>query len=111
MKKVRLIVSGRVQGVGERSLFRRLPAHRGHGRTRSRNPAPRPDEAGRPDQSAQPDGQAPRHRSTASGQCTGHAVQYGRLPDQAEARRPGRDLPHDPRPSERPVRAPGRPAS
>mgnify|MGYP002139598778 CR=1 FL=1 len=39
MKKVRLIVSGRVQGVGERPLFRRLPADRGDGRARPRDAA------------------------------------------------------------------------
>jgi methylenetetrahydrofolate--tRNA-(uracil-5-)-methyltransferase len=42
----------RVQGVGERALFRRLPADRGDGRARPRDAALRADEAGGPDQSA-----------------------------------------------------------
>ena len=37
-----------------RRLFRRLPADRGHGRTRPRDAAPRPDEAPRPDQCPRP---------------------------------------------------------
>ena len=37
-------------------------------------------------------------RAAAPGQCARHAVQHGRLPDQAEARRAGRALPHHPRP-------------
>ncbi len=44
-----------------------------------------PDEAGRPDQPAQPDGEGLRHRAAAAGQCAGHAVEHGRLPDQADA--------------------------
>ena len=36
-------------------------------------------------------------RAAAPGQCAGHAVQHGRLPDQAEAWRAGRRVPHDPR--------------
>jgi methylenetetrahydrofolate--tRNA-(uracil-5-)-methyltransferase len=98
----------RVQGVGERPLFRRLPADRGDGRTRPRDPAPRPDEAGRPDQSHNPKVKAARHRPAASGQRARYPVQHGRLPDQAEARRPDRGLPHDPGPGERPVRPAGR---
>ena len=51
-----------------------------------------------------------RRRPAAPGQCAGHAVEHGRLPDQAEARRPDRDLPHDPGPGEGGVRPAGRPA-
>jgi hypothetical protein len=101
---------GRVQGLGARALFRRLPADRGDGRARPRDPAPRADEAGRPDQSARPAGQGLRHRPAAPGQRPGHAVEHGRLPDQAEARGPGRGVPDDPGPGQRPVRAAGRPA-
>ena len=57
-----------------------------------------------------PAGQVLRHRPAASGQCAGHPVQHGRLPDQAEARGPGRGLPHDPGPAGRPVRPSRRPA-
>ena len=52
-----------------------------------------------------PDGEALRHRPAAPGQCAGHAVEHGRLPDQAQIRQAGRDLPADPRPRERAVRA------
>ena len=69
--------------VGERALFRRLPADRGDGRARPRDAAARAAEAGRPDQSAQSDGQALRHRAAPAGQCAGHALEHGRLPDQA----------------------------
>jgi methylenetetrahydrofolate--tRNA-(uracil-5-)-methyltransferase len=46
-----------------------------------------------------PTGQGLRHRPAAPGQRPGHAVEHGGLPDQAEARRPGRDLPDDPGPA------------
>ena len=38
-----------------------------------------------------------RRGAAAPGQCAGHAVEHGGLPDQAEARRAGAHLPHDPR--------------
>ena len=72
--------------------------------------APRPDEAVRPDQSARSDGESLRDRAAAPGQQARHAVQHGRLPDQAEARRAGAHLPHHPGTGERRVRAPRRPA-
>ena len=100
-----------VQGLGDQhALFRRLPADRGDGRARPRDAAPRADEAGRPDQSARPDGQGLRRRAAAPGQHARHAVQHGRLPDQAEARRAGAHLPHHPGPRERRVRPARRPA-
>ena len=52
-----------------------------------------------------------RRRAAAPGQCARHAVEHGRLPDQAEARRAGAHLPHDPRPRRSRVRAPRRAAS
>ena len=85
--------AARVQGVGERALFRRLPADRGDGGARARDAAARADEAGGAHQSAQPDGEALRHRPAAAGQCAGHAVEHGRVPDQDALRHPGRDLP------------------
>ena len=49
----------RVQGVGGLdALFRRLPADRGHGRARPRDPRLRPDEAGRLNQSPSPGARA-----------------------------------------------------
>ena len=76
------------------ALFRRLPADRGDGRARARNAAARPDEAVRADQSARADGEALRGRAAAPGQQARHAVQHGRLPDQAQARRADAHLPH-----------------
>ena len=52
-----------------------------------------------------------RRRAAAPGQRARHAVEHGRLPDQAEARRAGAHLPHDPRARRSRVRAPRRPAS
>ena len=95
----------RVQGMGRHALFRRLPADRGDGRARPGDAAARADEADGPDQRAQPVGQALRGRAAAPGQCAGHALQHGRLPDQAEACRAGAHLPHHPRPRECRVRA------
>ena len=48
--------------------------------------------------------------AAASGQHAGHALQHGRLPDQAEAWRAGAHLPHDPGPGAGRVRAAGRAA-
>ena len=76
------------------AVFRRLPADRGDGGTRTRNAAARADEAVRPHQSARSDREGLRHRAAAAGQQAGHAVQHGRLPDQAEARRTGAHFPH-----------------
>ena len=60
----------------------------------------RPDEAGRALRYAHR--QAPsRRRAAAPGQCARHAVEHGRLPDQAEAWRADAHLPHDPGPGER----------
>ena len=67
-----------------------------------RDAAPRADEAVRPDQSARPDSEGLRGRAAAPGQHARHAVQHGRLPDQAEARRAGAHLPHHPGPGEAP---------
>ena len=84
-----------VPGMGEdHALFRRLPADRGDGRARRGDAAPRPDEAVRPDQSARSADQGLRRRAASPGQQARHAVQHGRLPDQAEARRAGAHLPH-----------------
>jgi methylenetetrahydrofolate--tRNA-(uracil-5-)-methyltransferase len=78
----------RLQGLGsEHALFRRLPAHRGHGGARPRDPAPRADEAARPHQRAQAPGEGLRRRPAPPGQCARHALQHGRLPDEAEIRR------------------------
>ncbi len=49
-----------------------------------RDAAPRADEAGRPRQSAHR-ALAARGRAAAAGQCAGHVVEHGRLPDQAQA--------------------------
>ena len=57
-----------------------------------------------------PHGQALRRRAAAPGQCARHAVQHRRLPDQAQIRRAGARLPHDPRARERRIRAARRPA-
>ena len=51
-----------------------------------------------------------RRRAAAPGQCARHAVEHGRLPDQAEARRAGAHLPHDPRARRSRVCPPRRPA-
>ena len=75
------------------ALFRRLPADRGDGRARARNAAPRADETVRPDQSAPARRKALCGRAAAPGQQARHAVQHGRLPDQAETRRAGAHLP------------------
>ncbi|CAA9526432.1 MAG: Methylenetetrahydrofolate--tRNA-(uracil-5-)-methyltransferase TrmFO, partial [uncultured Sphingomonadaceae bacterium] len=95
----------RVQGLGARhTLFRRLHADRGHGRARPRDAALRPDEARRP--------RRPAHRPLAlrrgpapPRQRAGHALEHGRVPDQAQARRAGAPVPHHSRPGERRVRA------
>ena len=84
------------------ALFRRLPADRGDGRARPRDAAARADEAVRPDQSAPADSKALCGRAAAPGQQARHAVQHGRLPDQAEARRAGAHLPQHPRPAATP---------
>ena len=94
----------------QHALFRRLPADRGHGRARPRDAAPRPDEAGRPHQSARAADQGLRGRAAAPGQQARHAVQHGRLPDQAQARRAGPHLPHHSGPGARGVRPARRPA-
>ena len=48
-------------------------------------------------------GRAPlRGGAAPAGQCAGHAVEHGGLPDQAQARRAGPHLPHDPGPGRRP---------
>ena len=100
-----------LQGVGgDDALFRRLPADRGDGRARPRDAAAWADEAGRADQPAPPRREALRRRAAAPGQRARHAVQHGRLPDQAEARRAEPHLPHDPGPRGRRVRAARRPA-
>ena len=95
--------------LGDNPLFRRLPADRGDGRARPRNAAPRADEAGRADQSARPHGEAPCHRPAPPGQCAGHALQHGRLPDAPALRHPGRHPPHDPGPGQRAIRPAWRP--
>jgi methylenetetrahydrofolate--tRNA-(uracil-5-)-methyltransferase len=59
------------------------------------NLALRPDEAGRPGQSAHR-ALALCRRPAAPGQQAGHAVEHGRLPDQAQACRAGAPVPHDP---------------
>ena len=98
VRGVRRCAAGRrqdlVQGVGGlHALLRRLPADRGDGRARPRDAALRADEAGRADQSTQAHRWAGRAAArgcaAAPGQCAGHAVEHGRLPDQAEARRAG----------------------
>ena len=44
----------------------------------------------------EPHAQTLRRRATAPGQCAGHLVQHGGLPDQAQIWRAGAHLPHDP---------------
>ena len=84
-----------LQGMGGHALLQRLPADRGHGRTRPRDAAARADEARGPDEPARYSGEALRHRPASPGQCPGHPLQHGRLSDEAEARGPGRGVPHD----------------
>ena len=91
------------------AVFRRLPADRGDGGARAGNAALRPDEAGRPHRSARQPAALCRG-AAAPGQRAGHALQHGRLPDQAEAWRAGAHLPHHPGPGARRVRAPRRAA-
>ena len=93
----------RLPRLGEgHALFRRLPADRGDGRARPRDAAPRADEAVRPHQSASAGGEGLCRRAASPGQQARHAVQHGRLPDQAEARRAGAHLPHHSRASRTP---------
>ena len=88
----------RLQGLGGLdAVFRGLPADRGHGRARAGYAALRADEAGRADRSAHRRA-AVRRGPAAPGQCAWHAVQHGRVPDQADLRRAEADLPHDPGP-------------
>ena len=57
----------RVQGLGARHpLFRGLPADRGHGRARPRDPALRPDEADRPHQPPRAADQSPTPSSSSA---------------------------------------------
>ena len=94
---------GRVPRVGSKhALFRRLPADRGDGGARAGNPAARAAQAVRPHQSAPASRQALRGRAAAPGQPARHALQHGRLPDQAEAWRAGAHVPHDPGPGTAP---------
>jgi methylenetetrahydrofolate--tRNA-(uracil-5-)-methyltransferase len=81
----------------DHALFRGLPAGRGDGRARARDAALRADEAGRAARSARTRREAACRRAAAAGQCAGHALQHGRVPDEAEARRAEAHLPHDPR--------------
>ena len=74
----------------EHALFRRLPADRGDGRARPRDAAPWADEAGRPDQSACAGKKPYAVVQLRQDNRARHAVQHGRLPDQAEACRAGR---------------------
>ena len=98
----------RVQGVGDLdALLRGLPADRGDGGARRRHAALRADEAGRAGRSAHRPA-AIRGGPAAPGQRARHAVQHGRLPDQADLRRAEAHLPHDPRAGARRVRPPGR---
>jgi hypothetical protein len=91
----------RVPRRRNRGLFRRLPADRGDGRTRPRNPAPRPDEAGRPDQRPQARPEALCRGAAAPRQQAGHALQHRGLPDQDEVRRANRCFQNDSRASGR----------
>ena len=101
----------RIQGLGEgHALFRGLPAHRGDGGARARNPALRADETRGARRSAHRP-LALRRGAAPAGQRAGHALEHGGLPDQAEARRTDAHFPHDPRAGARRVRAARRPAS
>ena len=55
-----------------------------------------------------PDREAPRRRPAPPRQRARHPLQHRRLPDQDEARRANRGLPHHPRPRERELRPPRR---
>ena len=70
-----------------------------------RDAAARADEAVRPHQPAPAGREGLRGRAASAGQQARHAVQHGRLPDQAETRRAGARIPHHSRPRERRVRA------
>ncbi len=78
-------------------VFRRLPADRDHGGTRPGDASARSDEARRPHQSASAGRETLRGRAAAPGQRAWHALQHGRISDQAEIRRAGAHLPNDPR--------------
>ena len=98
----------RVPRVRGHALFRRLPADRGDGRARPRDPAARADEARRAHQRPPADRQALRRRPAPPGQRAGLPLQHRRLPDQAEIRRAEPDLPDDPGPRARRIRPAGR---
>jgi hypothetical protein len=70
-----------------------------------RNLAPRPDEADGADQCPQAGRQGLCRGAAAPGQCARHALQHGRLPDEAQIRRAGADFPDDSRARKRRVRA------
>ena len=87
--------------AGEKTIFKEWEANtpyfdgclpdRGDGRARARDLALRPDEAGRARPTRTTPGRAPlRGGAVAAGQCAGHAVEHGGLPDQAQTRRAGR---------------------
>src|SRR5581483_1737587 len=77
------------------ALFRGLPADRSDGRAWDRDAALWTDEAGRALKSAPPGRKTLRGGSAPPGQRARHAVEYGRLPDQAETRRADARVPHD----------------
>ena len=56
-----------VQGMGGHALFQRLPSHRSHGRTGTRNVAAWSHEARWTDEPARADRETPRHRPIATG--------------------------------------------
>ena len=101
----------RIQGLGEgHALFRGLPAHRGDGGARARNPALWADETRGARRSAHRP-LALRRGAAPAGQRAGHALEHGGLPDQAEAWRADAHFPHDSRAGARHLRAARRPAS
>ncbi len=95
----------------DHALFRRLPADRGDGRARTRDAAPRPDEAVRPDQSAQRRSVKP-YAVVQLRQDNKLGTLFNMVGFQTKLKHGEQSahLPHHSRPGERRVRAARRPA-
>src|SRR6266516_2384995 len=89
-------------------LFRWLSADRGDGRARARDAAARADEAARPHQCASTRQETLCRRAVATRQQARYALQYRRLPDEAEAWRSAQDLQDHPGARNRGIRLTGR---
>ena len=92
------------------ALFRRLPADRGHGRARPRDPAARPDEAGRPHQPARPEVKAYAIVQLRQDNALGTLYNMVGFQTKLNYAEQVADLPHHPRPGAGRVRPARRPA-